>query len=205
MNIVSGGVDSFNAGIYGMPHQNNLDYFKNQLNSLSALTVVSNMSKTFIDSAKAVYDRFNSSEALNLIKTVNRQSKVMFQPEMVKSLFDLMDFQTASFTMQRYIMANPMVRQMAADQRIHGYSDTYVDVQPGIIGEKHYDYRRVMSGVVQEAEDSWFVKHYIDKLQEGDAELSSFDKMDILSTWRICEMFLAAKQSDPTSPYNDSM
>lgn len=205
MNIISGGVDSFNAGIYGMPHQNNLDYFKNQINTLSALNVVSNLGKSFIEGAKSVYDRFNSSEALNLVRAVNRQSKVMFQPEMVKSLFDIVDFQTASITMQRWVMANPVVRQMAIDQRINGYSDTYVDYQPGKIAEQQYDYRRVMTGVVQQQDDTWFVKHFIDNLREGDTTLSSFDKLDILNTWKICEMFLQAKQSDPTSPYNDSM
>ena len=50
--------------------------------------------------------------------------------------------------MKRYIMANPHVREAYQEQRIAGYDGTYKDPFADDTIENHYDYRRVMNGVV---------------------------------------------------------
>ena len=57
-----------------------------------------------------------------------------------------------------------------------------------------------MSGVVVETDDGWYVNHYIDDLKDGDRELSDHNKVDILSTWKVVEMFMKENDQDPTNP-----
>jgi hypothetical protein len=79
--------------------------------------------------------------------------------------------------------------------------DTYVDVEPGLVGEEHYDYRRVMDGVMQDTEDGgWYAKIYVEDLKEGDRDLSHGEKVDILQTWSRLEYLMALNKEDPTSP-----
>jgi hypothetical protein len=113
--------------------------------------------------------------------------------------------QQAPVVMQRWIMAEPTVRTLYHKQECDGFSDTYKDMSPGIVGEQHYDYRRVMDGVIQEDGDSWCAKFYMDDLVEGDTPLIFRDKMDILSTWERVTMYIAAGDEDPTSTTADKL
>jgi len=107
--------------------------------------------------------------------------------------------------MQRFIMANPMVRQLYHDQRCDGYSGTYIDVQPDATKEDHYDYKRVMNGIVQQDGDgTMFYTQYMDQLHHGDKELALAEQVSILDTWEIAEMFIKAG-NDPTSVWNESL
>lgn len=205
MNIISGGLGAFDALVYGEQNPVNQGYFARSLEQFPALQTVSDVGRHFIDSAKAAYEAFNGSEAMQLIRAATRQAVALFQPEIIKSIFDIADFQTASLTMQRWVMANPVVRQSYFDQRCEGYADTYTDVDPGKIRDEHYDYRRVMHGVVQLEDDSWQAKFYMENLRTGDRDLTTADKVDILQTWKMVEMFIKAGESDPTSPYNSML
>lgn len=204
MQIISGGLDAWDALAYGEQNPANLNYFKSQLQNIG--NTLTDFGRQFYADAERIYDNFNGSHAMQILRNVTKAAKTLFQPNIVKSIFEMDDMQMASVVMQRWIMANPVVRQLYHDQRCEGYSDTYVDLHPGDIGEKHYDYRRVMDGMIQENEDgSWFAKFYADEILEGDKELIHEDKVNILSTWEIVEMFMKAGEKDPTSQYNSSL
>lgn len=203
MQIIAGGLDAWDALAYGEQNPSNLNYFKSQLQNIG--NTLTDFGKQFYSDATAIYENFNGSQAMQLLRNVTKAAKTLFQPNIVKSIFDIDDMQMASVMMQRWIMANPVVRQLYHDQKCEGYVDTYVDMHPGDIGETHYDYRRVMDTVVQEDGDSWFVKYYPDELIEGDKELIHDERVDILNTWEIAEMFIRAGQKDPTSQYNSSL
>ena len=73
------------------------------------------------------------------------------------------------------------------------------------IGEEHYDYRKVMSGVLQTVEDDEEISHrfkfYIDDLEEGDRPLSSVEKLDVVNTWDWMSLMLNSdNEFDPTDP-----
>lgn len=204
INVVYGGDEAFDAIVYGQQNPANLNYFQSQLNNVSQ--TLTNIGQQFFSNANEIYERFNGAEALRLIKAATRATVSLFTPDKITTLHGIGQFQQAPLTMQRWVMANPEVRTMYHAQRLDGYADTYVDVQPGKIGENHYDFRRVMDGVVtDDEEDTSFVKFYIDELEEGDAPLTHEDKVDILNTWDIVNMFLRAGKEDPTSPYNTSL
>ena len=77
--------------------------------------------------------------------------------------------------------------------------DTYVDVEPKRIGDDHYDYRRVMDGVMVITDDDWYAKCYVEELKEGDRDLSHGEKTDIIQTWSNLEYLIALNKEDPTS------
>jgi hypothetical protein len=114
--------------------------------------------------------------------------------------------QNASLTMQRWIMAEPTVRTLFHKQLCDGYSDTYVDMYPGRVGEDHYDYRRVMNGVVVPHEErGGDATTYMEDLIPDDVELDLNDQIDIISSWQFIQAKVAERNEDPTSKYNGTL
>lgn len=123
-----------------------------------------------------------------------------------QSLHTWEEIQNTNLTMQRWVMAQPDVRQLYLDQNIEGYADEYVSLSDEGVGEEHYDYRRVMDGVITEGkeEDEWVVNHYFEDLLVGDRHLEHFEKVDILTTWdavsymlNTCDFDFTAKSENP--------
>lgn len=206
MRFIEGGDLVFDALAYGtdVPTSTS-NYFQNEIASIS--NTLNAAGQSFFSNVKSLYDNINNSDAIRMARNAIQAAATLFLPDTVTPLISLAQFQTAGLVMQRYVMANPVVRQAYHAQRIDGYSDTYVDRHPKDIGENHYDYRRVMNAVVQtdEEADTWFVKFYPDELVEGDKELSHDEKVDIIKTWDLMEMFINAGENDPTSVYGSKM
>jgi hypothetical protein len=139
-----------------------------------------------------------------LARNAIRSARGLLTPNVIQPLVSYEEFQIAQPVMQRYIMAQPDIRQLFFDQRCDGFSDTYVDQQPGKIGETHYDYRRVMNGMMVEEGEDFVVHHYLDELREGDRELTFHEQVDILSTWQVMSMFMQEKK-DPTNIYGGKL
>ena len=193
--------DAFNAFIYPEKNAGGLQYLKNQFNNFTG--VLTNTANDFIQRSREQFERFNSSAAIefarNMIKSVMGTTEVT--TDRITSLWDINQFQGASIPMQRWVMANPVVRDLYHAQGCEGYSDTYVDMQPKISGEDHYDYRRVMDGVIQYTQEGdWFAKIYVEDLVEGDRDLTHGEKFDIIQTWSKLEYLIALGKDDPTSP-----
>lgn len=210
INIIQGGNTAFDALVYGVDqHPANSSYFQRQIESIS--NTLTEVGQNFFANTQQLYNQVNNSDVMRIARAAVQTAKSLFQPNQILSIFDMGNMQNAPVVMQRWIMANPVVRELYHKQQIDGYSDSYEDMAPGIIGEQHYDYRRVMTGIVQDVEgvegeeDSWKVCYYPDEIYEGDKELTHDEKCDILSTWNIAEMFVAAGKSDPTSPWDAKM
>ena len=201
VNFVYGGEDAFNALAYGSePHPANTAYFQRQIENIS--TTLTDVGRSFYANTQALYDQVNNSDVMRIARAAVRTAKSLFQPNEIRSIFDMGELQNAQPVMQRWIMANPTVREVYHKQLCDGYEGTYVDMSPGLVGEQHYDYRRVMDSIVQESDDTWIVKYYPDELLDGDKELSHDQKVDVLSTWSIVEMFIKAGDRDPTSMFD---
>lgn len=204
MRIIDGGDVAWSAVAFGNHNPVNLDYFKNQLNIVT--NNLTDYAKGFYSEVNNIVDRFTNSDAMRSVRLALKGAASLFSNEIIKSLYDIEDFQTASMTMQRWVMANPVVRKSFHEQKCDGYSDTYVDLEPNRIGDKHYDYRRVMNGVAQFDEDgNEYFKLYFEDLLKEDKELTLSEKSDILHSWDIIEMFMRANKLDPTSQYGANL
>lgn len=204
INVIHGaGVGGFDAILYPETHIANRNYFQNQVSNFG--NTLNDFGRNFMEAARNVYEQINSSEAMHLARVAIRAAKGVFNPNQILEFRDLVDFHAATPTMQRWVMASPCVRDLYHQQRCDGYADSYNDIQPGIIGEQHYDYRRVMDGVIQETgDDGWMVKFYPDELREGENELDHHQKVAILRTWDIAEMFIK-RGEDITNPYGGKL
>lgn len=196
---------AFDSIVYGEKHPANLDYFRQQTQNIASN--IQDAGRSFFSNLSELNEKFNGSEAMRLGRAAMRTAKSIFKPNVISSIFDIGEMQQAPVVMQRWIMANPVVRELYHNQGCDGYGDTYVDYHKKDIAESHYDYRRATDGLVQidEVNDDWFVRLYVDDLYEGDKHLSLDEQVDILSTWDIVEMFIRAGKEDPTSTTNSSL
>jgi hypothetical protein len=120
-------------------------------------------------------------------------------PNQITSLYELHDLQNAPPVMQRWIMAEPTLRDYYNRQTCVGYGELYENIHGDVRGETHYDYRRVMDGVGVETEDGWYAAQYPDELMEGDRDLTHLEQVGILETWDAVRFFINQKR-DPSDP-----
>lgn len=198
--------DAFNAFVYPDKHPSGIQFLKDQFTNFTG--VLTNTANNFIQESQQLVDRFTGSAAIdfarNIVKGVFGTNKV--NTDLIVNLWEVDQLQGASINMQRWVMANPLVRDFYHNQRCDGYSDTYFDVEPGFVKEDHYDYRRVMDGVMQYKEDgSWYVKCYLEELREDDRDLTHGEKMDIIQTWTKLDYLMTLNKEDPTNPEGGSL
>ncbi len=185
-------------------HPSNLDYFRNQVESISA--TLNDYGRRFMETSRDLYNTVHDSRLVNAAKAAMRYISGAHHPNEIVYFNTLDDLRTAQPIMQRYVMADPVIRQAYFDYRIDGYSDTYVDMQPGKIGVEHYDYRRMMNGIVQDGTDEhgnyeWCAHIFTDELYEGDRELTLVEKVMAMRAGDLARMFLEAGKKDPTDVY----
>ncbi len=201
-----GAADAFDAMCYGESHPSTVQYLAQQVSHVAE--TLTDAGRAFMAGARDLFDHYHGSEAMRFARGVLAKVKGAVQNQRIHSIWETVDFQNASLAMQRWIMANPTVRELYHKQRCDGYSDTYVDMEPGQVKHDHYDYRRVMDGVMlfePDEETDWKVYQYLDELKEGDRDLEHFEKVDIQNTWNAMDMLLAIAKDDPTSAVGGSL
>lgn len=208
--VISGGEQGFSALAYGMPHPGTIDFLQGQMANLTQR--LSGAQDVFMAHAQQVFDSFYSSDALRIARAALRHVDSIWQSDSIQLLSEIGQFQNAPAAMIPYLMAEPGTRQMYIDQRIDGYSDSYVDIEPGAVGEQHYHYRRVMDGIIVMNEDTapnaheWHSDTFDDDLLEGDSDLVIVDQNDILNSWQHQIYFRSVEDGeDFTSKYNARM
>lgn len=201
-SMTFGAADQFKALIYPEKHPETVSFLQQQFNNLPNL--VTEQAVKFYQEAKKVTDWVTSTEAFqmarNAVKAVFGNTDIV-RDDVIMSLTDLMQFQTAGLLMQRFIMAKPEIKQMYRDQMCDGFSKTYVD--PEINGDvkDHYDYRLATEGMIQFQEnDGYKYTHYLDSLKEGDRLRTFEEKCDIQHTWDSLDILMAVSSCDPTDP-----
>lgn len=203
VQVLTGPVESFDMLLYPEQAAQNQWYLQNQLTQLNAS--LSTVGQKFMQGATELYNRIHDSELVRRAKAAIRTAQSSFHPNQIRCLESLEEIQAANVVMQRWVMAQPDLRAMYQRHLVEGYSDTYVDIQPGAIAENHYDYRRVMNGVIRDEDDGWVSTQYLEDLLKGDRELDFDEQVDILKTWQIIEMYAKARKQDPSNPFGGDM
>jgi hypothetical protein len=190
----------FDAIVYGEKHPNTVNYLRNQFNHYS--DTLSEAGQNFLSRGASIFETFNNSESMRFVRNVVKEvlGNTNIETTVILSIFELNKLQSANLNMQRWIMANPAVRTLYHEQGCDGYSTTYIDNEPGRVGDNHYDWRRVNDGIMHIGEDNWTINQYFDELKEGDRDLSVEEKSDILFTWSHLDFLMALGKEDPTSP-----
>ena len=181
MIVVKGGSAAYRALVFGPQNQSNQNFFDSQV--ASVINAGNEFGQAFANRVLEIRETFNNSAAVQLAKAALNRTRGIFSPNVVKTLTDVADMQNAKTVMQRWMMANPEVRALYNQQRCDGFSESYVDLQPGKIGENHYDYRRVMDGMVQTTDDGFFIDMYAEQILPEDEDFDFDEQRQVLRTW----------------------
>lgn len=197
---VPGGADLIDIMGGGIPDDSARQWLAQK--SEMVRSTLSTAGQVFFEKARSLYDIVSESQALQMLRNLKGRSDDVWSSNQISYLHTLEQLQTAGPIMQRWIMAEPELRTRYIDQTVDGYSDTYVNYHGDVVGDRHYDYRRVMTGVVQVEEDRDFIiQHFSDYMSEDEKELDFYQKIDILNTWDKVRHYLEEGGEDPTSVY----
>lgn len=202
--LVTGGEHSVESLMYGQQHQNTIEFCRDQMDNMS--NGLSMASEAFQERARSLFDTFAGSDAMRLATAAKRAVNSLWDDDNIKELCTIAEMQWAGQTMQRYVMASPFIREKYQKQTIEGYEGSYTDFFEGDIGEDHYDYRRVMNGVMVETKpDTYYATTYYDDLYPNDRELEIEEQSDILNSWENIKAAILEDKEDPTSKWNASL
>jgi hypothetical protein len=205
-------LDDLDAEIYGEPHQSTVDYLREKVERYASRA--RDVFGGFFEDSREVFERYNGDAARRRIRARVRKTGDVFKRDVIRPLRTLEDIQHAKPTMQRYVMANIMVRMAEEAQQIDGYSDSYRNEFVGRRGFKDPDYMRVIDGIIfdedrfgvtvsDDPENAWVACQNL--FEDEERDLDVVEQADILSTWDIVEMHLQAKKKDPTSVLNENL
>ncbi|QVD49136.1 hypothetical protein LUCX_66 [Xanthomonas phage vB_XciM_LucasX] len=200
--VIDGDARTFRAAAYGRPHEGTVRFLQRQFEDPSLALRVADTS--FLDRARAMFDDNYGDEAMARIEAVRNRLRRSWNPNTIFRLETVEEFQQANPLMQRWVMAQPFVRQQFKRGAVSGYLGSYVDLDAKFSGKDHYDWRRAMSGMaVYDDENGWLATTYGDEELEGDEPLSFEDKLHIQDTWEMAEYYLMSGKRDITSPADD--
>lgn len=186
----------FDMMMYGAnQHPDNSRYIAEQFNNFSGY--LGDVGQRFVDRAKAAYEEFQNSGIHRMAKVAVGLFNRQFHPNDITPLETIEDIQCAMPVMQRYVMAQPDLRAKFHEQKCDGYSGSYIDTAPGEVGEKHRDWRRVMTGMVVMVNDpdkpyDWESTQYSDDEDTTEAPLTFREQCNIIPTWKLAKLALQA-------------
>lgn len=191
-------------GLFGTLSQNTVNYLKAEIQSLASNT--SEYSKQLYERSLALFDQVNSEKANLLAEAVLSQVDSMMGLDIIEPLLTIDLLQAAKPIMQNWIMTNPVIRQAMYDGKLEGYSDTYKDPEPGLVGHEMEAYRFLMNGVVVEHEtQSGQYSLYYDREHNADTQLTMRKLSAIVETQEAAVQAYLQGDRDPTSQYDASL
>lgn len=204
-NVIEAGNDVFSAMMHGRPTANNLRFLGDQLSRAS--NVIGEATQRFMNRAREAFESYDLEAVDRSLRAIKNKHDHRWQSHEVRALKTIGEFQQASLRMQRWSMANPMLRTLHHKQRCNGWQDTYVDLEPGVWGERHTDWMKVNNGMaVTDEEGNTSFTTYFDAYDEhGAEELTFSEQQDILQSWNYLEHYLRLGGDDPSSPSNGSL
>lgn len=192
-------IDTF---IYGKQHAGTLDYLKERAQAVTEW--VSTGASRFATRVKEMYEEMEFGDTWAQAKAARRRFGMVDKMQDIRYLNGVTEIQQAPYRMRPYIMAHPGLRRLFHQQMCDGYSDTYVDRDPGMVGEDHLSWRNLHHGLVQEVVDEETgetdlkVSYFFDDVQP-DEELTLDDVDDILSTHDWITWAIKERVFDPSN------
>lgn len=202
--VTDGGSEEFDALVFSSPSRT----IQNALETRNsgALSRIKEGARTLYNRTSKLISKLDVDRINRISSRLHRRTNFINQ-DIVTRLLDIEQVQEASPVMRRWVMANPTVRNRVYEGTLSGYDGEYIDEYPGKIGEEHYDYRRVMDGVVTPVDDVYMDSTtYYEEIHDIDHdELSFSQQCDIMDTWITVEDLLVNADTDPTSLFNASI
>ncbi len=193
--------DDFKHIVYGVPDTTTWQFLESHNRQMTER--LSEAGMAWVESIPQYFNTLSLEETFRQAQAAIRKVSGVFERDDIHALLTLGALQQAKPVMQRYIMALPELRRVYLDQSLRGYEGSYQNLYGNAIGENHYDYRRVMDGVIQfTTEGECFSKQYLDDLKEGEEPLTVIQHYDIELSWRVAKRILLKGEEDLTDTDN---
>lgn len=205
--VLSGTNAMFDAMVFGTGNRSGGEYVA-QLNEAFVNNVAAPVLNMYQNVMQHSMFQTYREDALRQLKAIGHNLASAFQTNGVIELYDVNSIQHASTTMQRWIMACPDIRIAYHQNMIDGYSDTYEDRAPGVVGTDHYEYRCVTNGITMEHPDSdgEYVRYNWTQVPlHADDELTFDEQISVMYTWSRAQAALAKRKEDPTSKWGGQL
>lgn len=175
---------------------------------------ITSTARTLYDNANRAYSTFKDSYAIRKMNAAVNHARHYADKDIFRPIYSIDDLQQAKHRMQRGIMADCTLRQLARDSRIEGYRGSYTDPYAHLKPEDHPDYRRITNGIWMHNEEGdsihYRVDLYDDTYDENDHDdpfnsLTIVEKDYILQTSEQALAFFLKGKRDPTSKWDASL
>lgn len=195
----------FRAACFGAPTQGQMDRIRNDWQG-GWESMTARGKEFFQDTARFV-EEHTSEEFVRRARAVGRKVRHMWDDDDIKSLSELGSMQQAKPQMQRWLMAEPLARQLHNQQRIDGYSDSYVNFDRSSVKRDDRDWNIVTEGMIQVDDDdeAYFVSYWDSHMEDDNVELDGDQTLDIMDSWEHIRYRLLLGKSDPTNKHNGNM
>lgn len=171
-----------------------------QQRSEALMGTVSATTQNWLNKARTFYTTITESDAIQALRNLTAKADLSWKGNNIHYCNSIEQLQAVNPIMQRYIMAEPRIRDLYLNSSVEGYAGSYENYHGDAIGVNHFDYRRVTDEIVMVNEDSYEYTKYYENIPDGDKELEFFEKVDIIRTWNLANQALDAGEMDPTSP-----
>jgi hypothetical protein len=208
MQIIYGGDDVVSELMYGSRSDNLIQELRNNLNFKNPL--LTEQGKAYAARANQVFEQVSGWDVVRAARKAVSAISGYIRNDQITFFDTLEQIQTAPPKMQRFVMASLEIRKSYQAGLLNGYSESYVDIQPGMIGHDHYDYRVASHGIVQttvtdEGTPQYEVTQWKMELAKWDEKLSQNNRLDLARTFSVAHAALIAMMEDPTSRYGDKL
>lgn len=200
--FIQGDVDMFAGATLGNYHHGTIEFLQNA--PRIATSQLRDSGQRFWNAAQELVEKANFNDSMRKMRAAARQVAAVFQSDEIRELKTVAEQQNAPLSMRHLIMANPQIRTWYQHQTIEGYSGRYVDHEPGLIGEEHYDYRRVTDGILQDDNDSFVCNTYYEETNPDD-NLAFDQQTEVMITWDNVIKNILTGKDDPTSVWNAAL
>lgn len=203
-NVTVSGFDVFQGMISGTQSSDNISFLDRKLDEFRG--ALSNAGRHVADRARQFFDDYDFEGINRTVRAFQRKMENRWKPNDVRRLRSIGEFQQAGTAMIRWLHANPSFRKTWQKERCEGWGDRYFDIEPGVSGEAHTDYKKVMNGLTQFTEEGHsYNVTYFDAITDGREELDLDQQVDIVESWNWLEHYMALGGDDPSSPGNSSL
>lgn len=208
MNPIIYGDDTIMAELtYGGRSDGLIQELRNNLSTMNPL--LTEQGKIYAQRAAQVFEAVSGWDAVRAVRKAVQAVTGYIRSDAIGVFGSLELLQTAPPRMQRFIMAIPEVRKLYIDGRVDGYSETYADIQPGVWGRDHYDYRVATHGVVQTTSVGDNIQYEITQykmdLASWDEPLSQRQTVDLARTWAVAKALLIEGEEEPTNRFGGKL
>ena len=156
------------------------------------------------------YNAYTGTNALATARQVLTAAAELGVCDGIHVISTVNGFQNANMAMQRFMMANPVIYELAADNRICGWADSFQDFHPMKDPLQRDDYRMSITGTVQMTEEEGeegriaSIGWYTQPNPLGIYEPTMHERFDIQSSWDVLIHIVNQREGgDPTSQFND--